>query len=82
MIGPDRSAITGDTDDLRSALAMLKAMSRKDLDGIQVLDRHSDPLALLFGFAEIVVDALGEAPTTDLGAYIDRLFQRLDRGQQ
>lgn len=53
MIGPDRPAIDGDTDDLRTALAMLKAMSRKDLDGIQVLGRHSDPLALLFGFAEL-----------------------------
>ena len=59
---------------------MLKAMSRKDLDGIQVLDRHSDPLALLFGFAELTIDALSEPATTDIAGYVERLFERLDRG--
>jgi hypothetical protein len=82
MIGSDRPAITGDTDELRAALAMLKAMSRRDLEGIAVLGRHSDPWELLFGFALIAIDALGEPTTTDIGAYVERLFDRIDRGQQ
>jgi hypothetical protein len=56
-------------------------MSRNDLDGIQVLNRYTDPLALLFGFAELTIDALGEPSTTDIAGYVERLFARLDRGQ-
>lgn len=80
MIG--RPAITGDTDDLRAALATLKAMYQRDLEGITVIGRHSDPFALEFGWALIVIDALAEPPTSDVGAYVERLFERLDRGRQ
>jgi hypothetical protein len=82
MIGPgDRAPLAGDTDDLRTALAMLKAMRARDLEGLQVLSRYTDPFELHFGFAEIVIDALGEPSTTDLAGYMERLFERLDRGQ-
>jgi hypothetical protein len=46
-----------------------------------VLSRYTDPFELHFGFAEIVIDALGEPSTTDLAGYMERLFERLDRGQ-
>jgi hypothetical protein len=79
MIG--RPALTGDTEDLRTAVAVIAAIDRKDAEGVSVLDKYADPTALLFGFAQLMIDALGEPATTDVASYVDRLFARLDQGQ-
>ena len=79
MIRTARPPLEDDGDELRSAVAMLGAMIRKDVIGVQVLGKYVDPTGLVFGFAALAIDALSEPSTTDIEGYIDRLFQRLDR---
>ena len=74
-----RSPIRDEGDELRTAAAMLTAMIRRDVEGIQVIGKHADTTGLMFGFAQLTIDALGEEPTTDIQAYLDRLFERLER---
>jgi hypothetical protein len=82
MINPtSRAPLTGDTADLRDAAAVIAALDRKDIEGIQVLIKYLDPTALAAGCAQLLVDALGEPRTSDLGGYLARVFDRLDRGQ-
>jgi hypothetical protein len=75
-----RPPLEDDNEELRSAVAMLGAMIRKDVVGIQVLGKHTDTTEMMFGFAALAIDALGEPSTTDIAGYVDRLFARLDRG--
>ena len=79
MIGTARPPLEDDNDELREAVAMLGAMIRKDVEGIQVLGKHADFAEMMFGFAQLTIDALGEPSTTDIQGYIDRLFTRLER---
>jgi hypothetical protein len=72
-----RSPIRDEGDDLRTATAMLTAMINRDVEGIQVLGKYADTTGLIFGFAQLAIDALGEPSTTDIQAYHDRLFDRL-----
>jgi hypothetical protein len=79
MIRLARSPIRDEGDEMRQAVAMLSAMIRRDVEGIQVIGKYADTTALVFGFAQLAIDALGEEPTTDIQAYLDRLFERLGR---
>jgi hypothetical protein len=58
---------------------MLGAMIKRDITGIQALGKYADTTGLMFGFAQLAIDALGEPSTTDIQAYLDRLFERLER---
>jgi hypothetical protein len=54
-----RSPIRDEGDELRTAAAMLAAMIRRDIPGIQVLGKYADQTGLVFGFAQLAIDALG-----------------------
>ena len=74
-----RSPIRDEDDEIRQAVAMLSAMIRRDVEGIQVIGKYADTTALVFGMAQLTIDALGEPSSTDIQAYLDRLFERLER---
>lgn len=78
----DRPLINLDPDSLRTAAGMLKTLKTDDLEGFNILARHSDPGLLLLALCCLTSDALQEHASDDLGAYTDRLFTRLDRSQQ
>jgi hypothetical protein len=74
-----RSPIRDEGDELRSAAAMMTAMISRDVEGIQVLGKYADTTGLVFGFAKLMIDALNEPATTNIQAYLNRLFERLER---
>lgn len=74
-----RSPIKDDDDEIRQAVAMLSAMIRRDIEGVQVIGKYADTTALTFGLASIVFDALSQDATTNIEAYLHRLFERLER---
>lgn len=65
--------------EIRTALAALGAISRGDLFEIMILGKYNDdPNALVWGFAQLVIDALAQPASTDLAAYVDHAFTRLE----
>jgi hypothetical protein len=40
-------------------------------------DDNEDPNALVWGFAQLVMDALAQPASTDLAAYVDHAVDRL-----
>ena len=77
----DRPIVDLDPDALRAAAGMLQAISKADERGFNILAKHSDPIALTLSLCFLVTDALAESSGLDLGAYADRVFQRLGSPQ-
>jgi hypothetical protein len=73
----DRRIVDLDPDALRAATGMLQAISKADDHGFNILAKHSDPVQLTLSLCFLVTDALAERSGLDLGAYADRVFQRL-----
>ena len=65
-------------EELRLALAMLKAISVNDLEAVMILDKHADRSLVQTALFRLVIDALCEPATADLERYIDQAFERLD----
>jgi hypothetical protein len=66
-------------EELRVAVAMLKALARDDLGAVWVLGKHVDQDLLVTSMLRLVIDALFEPASDDLEAYAERAFARLDQ---
>jgi hypothetical protein len=66
-------------EELRVAVAMLKALARDDLGAVWVLGKHVDQDLLVTSMLRLVIDALFEPASDDLEAYTERAFARLDQ---
>jgi hypothetical protein len=78
----DRELPDPDNVELPTAIAMLSAMRRKDVEALSVLGKYADGTDLVWAFAALTLDALYEPRTLDLESYVERLFTRLERSRQ
>jgi hypothetical protein len=76
-VAPDRPIVDLDPDAIRAAAGMMQAIAKADDRGFNILAKHADPVNLTLSLCFLVADALAEHSGLDLGAYADRVFERL-----